>query len=156
MITPHTAVPGFWRRAALAASLATGLALSLLAPSGALPAAPPAAPSSGAAPGLPATSVVTPGIAQDALAPITTDEAPAGNAPGSPLSAKPLPVARTAASVRQLLADGEACFTRKQYSCSIANATNALQIQPGNPAATRLKARAEAAQTDALNNIKLE
>ena len=141
MITPHTAVPGFWRRAALAASLATGLALSLLAPSGALPAAPPADPSSGAAPGLPATS---------------TDEAPAGNAPGSPLSAKPLPVARTAASVRQLLADGEACFTRKQYSCSIANATNALQIQPGNPAATRLKARAEAAQTDALNNIKLE
>jgi hypothetical protein len=108
----------------------------------------------------PPNSVVTPDIAHDALAPIG-DDAPATrknpapqSAPQSPSPSAPAVNARP--SVNQMLAAGEACFAHKDYSCSITNAKSVLQVQPGNTAAVRLKSRAEAAQADALNNIKIE
>jgi hypothetical protein len=58
-------------------------------------------------------------------------------------------------AARRMLADGETCFARQQYGCALTSANNALLVNPGNADAMRLKARAESAQADAMDNIDL-
>lgn len=58
-------------------------------------------------------------------------------------------------AARQMLADGRACFRRQDYTCAITNATNALRIEPGFRPAMQLLARAQAAQSQAMNGIDI-
>lgn len=55
----------------------------------------------------------------------------------------------------QMLADGQACFSRQDYTCAITNATDALRIKPSLDAAKSLRSRAQAAQSQAMNNIDI-
>lgn len=58
--------------------------------------------------------------------------------------------------VRQMLADGQVCLSKKQYGCAITNATNVLRMNPENMAANRLKSTATAGQAEALRNIQIQ
>lgn len=58
-------------------------------------------------------------------------------------------------AARQMLADGQVCFDRQDYTCAITNAGNALRIKPGYGAAESLRSRAQAAQSQAMNNIDI-
>ena len=59
------------------------------------------------------------------------------------------------AAARQMLADGQACFDRQDYTCAITNAGNALRIKPGFRAAEQLRINAQEAQSRAMNNIDI-
>jgi Flp pilus assembly protein TadD len=58
-------------------------------------------------------------------------------------------------AVRQMLADGRSCYDQRQFSCAITNAQNALRLAPDSAPAMQLKTAAEAAQAQALRNIKI-
>jgi Flp pilus assembly protein TadD len=58
-------------------------------------------------------------------------------------------------AVRQMLADGQTCISKKQYGCAITNANNVLRIKPGNSDARQLKATAEGGQAEALRNVQI-
>lgn len=58
-------------------------------------------------------------------------------------------------AARQMLADGQACFNRQDYTCAITNAGNALRIKPGYDAAEQLRSRAQAAQSRAMDNVDI-
>lgn len=58
-------------------------------------------------------------------------------------------------AARQMLADGQACFDRQDYTCAVTNAANALRIKPGYGAAEQLRSRAQAAQSQAMDNIDI-
>ncbi len=62
----------------------------------------------------------------------------------------------TDAAAQQILAQGKACMTRKQYDCAIANAKSVLLIAPGNADALALHKQAQDAQRKALSEIIIE
>lgn len=95
----------------------------------------------------------------------TIETAPAELAPesGAPPVAEPVPepaadraAAAADAAVLQILAQGKACMTRKQYDCAIANAKSVLLIAPGNADALALQKQAQDAQRKALSEIRIE
>lgn len=58
-------------------------------------------------------------------------------------------------AVRGMLAEGQACFTKKNYTCAITSASNALRFNPASTEARQLKERAQAAQAQAMSDIDL-
>ena len=59
------------------------------------------------------------------------------------------------AAIRQMLIDGEDCYNRKQYTCSLTNAANVLRLRAGDPRAQKLQANAQAAQAQAMSQIEI-
>lgn len=59
-------------------------------------------------------------------------------------------------AVAEMLADGEACFTRQEYTCALTSASNVLRLKPNDPDATHLKLRAQSAQAAAMQNIDIQ
>jgi tetratricopeptide (TPR) repeat protein len=57
---------------------------------------------------------------------------------------------------QQMVLDGRACLTAKQYACALTNATNAMRIKPGYGDAVALKSQAEAGQAEAMRNIDIK
>jgi hypothetical protein len=59
------------------------------------------------------------------------------------------------AAAGQMIVDGQACFDRKDYTCAITNATDALRIKPDFAAAKSLRSSAQTAQSQAMNSIDI-
>ncbi|MBS0193618.1 MAG: hypothetical protein JSR34_05170 [Proteobacteria bacterium] len=106
----------------------------------------------------------TTNTAASPVAPTTTAQEPPAPPPQPPAAPPPrVQAAQPQApqrsgiddAARQMLTDGQACFDRQDYTCAITNAGNALRIKPGYRAAEALRARAQAAQSQAMNNIDI-
>lgn len=59
-------------------------------------------------------------------------------------------------AIRKMLAQGESCFVKKQYSCAITSASNVLSLRANDAEALKLKTSAQAAQDQAMGNIEIK
>lgn len=57
--------------------------------------------------------------------------------------------------IHQMLVEGEDCYNRKQYTCSITNASNVLRLHPNEPRALKLQMNAQSAQAQAVGSIEI-
>jgi Flp pilus assembly protein TadD len=60
------------------------------------------------------------------------------------------------AAIHQMLAQGQSCFQKKQYTCAITSASNALSLRANDSEALELKANAQAAQDQAMSSIEIK
>jgi len=59
-------------------------------------------------------------------------------------------------AIHQMLAQGQSCFQKKQYTCAITSASNALSLRANDAEALELKANAQAAQNQAMSSIEIK